>query len=130
MSSLMIKGQSGRMEGEIHPKNQMESGPEDIISSEHICCVCGDAATGYRSLDQRRKEFYTISCPGSTGPPLCATPAGSSSDALSPLDRSCGVAAAGPGPVCWTGSPGTTASRMMMTMVKKQESDQIFFQAV
>ena len=117
------------MEGDIPPQ-QMENVSGDIISSEHICCVCGDAATGYRSLDQRRKEFYTISCPGSTGPPLCATPAGSSLDALLPLDRSFSVAGVGPGPVCWTGSPGTTASRMMMTMVKKQESDQIFFQAV
>ena len=44
------------MEGDIHPK-QMENVSGDIISSEHICCVCGDAATGYRSLDQRRKEF-------------------------------------------------------------------------
>ena len=109
------KCKSRRMEGQIPPENQVENVSGDIISSEHICCVCGDAATGYRSLVQRRKEFYTISCPGSTEPPLCATPAGSSSDALLPLDRSFGVAAVGPGPVCWTGSPGITASRMMMT---------------
>ena len=42
------KCKSRRMEGQIPPENQVENVSGDIISSEHICCVCGDAATGYR----------------------------------------------------------------------------------
>ena len=95
---------------------RMFLGTSSVVSTSAVCVGMLPLVTGDQyTVRTRGGKNFIQSSSGSTGPLLCATPAGSSSDALLPLDRSFGVAAVGPGPVCWTGSPGITASRMMMT---------------